>query len=73
MKGYSWSLLQLAFTGAALATVPLSDVKRVSSASVVPNKFVVEVESASEIPGKRSLYTVCCIVDRLASVTHDLV
>ncbi|KAJ7263763.1 subtilisin-like protease [Mycena rebaudengoi] len=37
----------------ALAKIDLSSVKRVTNLPSVPNKFIVEVENASEIPSKR--------------------
>ncbi|GLB37011.1 putative subtilisin-like protein [Lyophyllum shimeji] len=56
MKPLAWALVpSILSAGLALGTVPLSSVKRVSSLPTVQNKFIVEVESLSNIPSKRSL------------------
>ncbi|KAF4599319.1 hypothetical protein EYR40_006411 [Pleurotus pulmonarius] len=46
-----WSILS---AGYALAVTPLSSVKRVTNLPIVSNKFIVEVDSTSDIPTKRS-------------------
>ncbi|KAG9220554.1 hypothetical protein CCMSSC00406_0004010 [Pleurotus cornucopiae] len=52
MKGVLlWSVLS---AGCALAVTPLSSVKRVTNLPIVANKFIVEVDSTSDIPTKRS-------------------
>ncbi|KDQ27552.1 hypothetical protein PLEOSDRAFT_1112600 [Pleurotus ostreatus PC15] len=52
MKGVLlWSILS---AGCALAVTPLSSVKRVTNLPIVANKFIVEVDSTSDIPTKRS-------------------
>ena len=52
----------LASTSYALAAkVPLSDVEPASSSRVVTNKFIIEVDSVSQIPGKRSFISVCLL------------
>jgi hypothetical protein len=45
----------LALLGAssALGKVDLSSVKRVTNLGTVPNKFIVEVEAAADIPNRR--------------------
>lgn len=65
-------LVQLALTGLALGVVPLSQVQRTTSVSVVPNKFIVEIDELSDFPGKRSFDSVCkpkhdyCIISDLS-------
>ncbi|KAF7376447.1 Subtilisin-like protease [Mycena sanguinolenta] len=51
------SLALLGATSAFAAKASLSSVQRVTNLGVVPNKFIVEVAQASEIPTKRSLST----------------
>lgn len=41
--------------GSALASVPLSSVKKGTNLPFVPNQFIVEVDTAANIPTKRSL------------------
>lgn len=51
-----WALLPPVLSiSSAFAVFPLSSVKRVSNLPTVPNRFIVEVDSLSDIPGKRSL------------------
>ncbi|KAF8893560.1 subtilisin-like protease [Infundibulicybe gibba] len=38
----------------ALAVIPLSSIKRVTNLPVVSNRFIVEVDTATDIPSKRS-------------------
>ncbi|KAF8149470.1 pyrolysin [Crassisporium funariophilum] len=50
-----WALLpSLLGASSALATFPISSVKRVSNLPIVPNKFIIEVTSLTDIPSKRS-------------------
>jgi hypothetical protein len=49
----SLSLALLGASSAALAKVDLSSIKRVTNLGTVPNKFIVEVKAASDIPSKR--------------------
>lgn len=49
------SLVLLFGVGSALATVPLSSVKRLSNQAIVPNKFIVEVENVTDLT-RRSLH-----------------
>ncbi|KAJ6498971.1 pyrolysin [Mycena sanguinolenta] len=51
------SFALLGATSALAAKASLSSVQRVTNLGVVPNKFIVEVAQASEIPAKRSLGT----------------
>ncbi|KAL0956650.1 hypothetical protein HGRIS_002782 [Hohenbuehelia grisea] len=46
-----WAVLG---ASSVLASVPISSVKRVTNLPTVPNKFIVEVDSLSNIPSKRS-------------------
>ena len=50
--------VQLALAGLVLGKIPLSSVQRKTSLPIVPNKFIVEVDSEADIPGKRSLESV---------------
>lgn len=45
----------LIYATLALATVPLSSVKRLTNLPLVPNKFIVEVDTSAHIPTKRGL------------------
>lgn len=57
MKSLSIILPVLWSASVALATIPLSSIKRVSNLPTVANKFIVEVDSLSNfIPNKRSPY-----------------
>ncbi|KAJ7817766.1 subtilisin-like protease [Mycena olivaceomarginata] len=51
------SLALLGATSALAAKASLSSVERVTNLDTVPNKFIVEVSDASEIPSKRALGT----------------
>ncbi|KAI0049877.1 subtilisin-like protease [Auriscalpium vulgare] len=46
--------VQLALAGYVLATVPLTNIERKTTFPIVPNKFIVEFNTATDIPGKRS-------------------
>ncbi|KAI0049847.1 pyrolysin [Auriscalpium vulgare] len=48
------ALVQLALATHVLATIPISGIERTTNLPYVPNKFIVEVDSAADIPGKRS-------------------
>ncbi|KAJ7594531.1 subtilisin-like protease [Mycena floridula] len=50
----SWPFVALCFSS-ALATVPISSIKRVTNLPDVPNAFIIEVDTASHIPTKRTL------------------
>ncbi|KAI0043794.1 pyrolysin [Auriscalpium vulgare] len=48
------ALVQLALAGYAIATIPVSNINRTTSFPIVPNKFIVEVDTTAHIPGKRA-------------------
>lgn len=52
-----WALFVSSLAGSTLAANPLSGVKRVTNLPTVPNKFIVEVDTLSDV--KRSGVTVC--------------
>ncbi|KAI0045501.1 subtilisin-like protease [Auriscalpium vulgare] len=54
MKSLSGIFVQLALASYALATIPISSVERKTNLPFIPNKFIVEVDTAADIPGKRS-------------------
>ncbi|KAA1472916.1 subtilisin-like protease [Dentipellis sp. KUC8613] len=49
------AILLATSVGLVYGTIPLSQVDRSTSVSFVANKFIVEVDSLSDLPGKRSL------------------
>ncbi|KAF8521827.1 subtilisin-like protease [Gautieria morchelliformis] len=49
-------LLVFALLSSALAAVPLSSVQRTVSTRLVPNRFIVELDSVSDLPGKRNVH-----------------
>lgn len=53
------TLIPLLWATSALATVPLSSVKRVTNLPIVQNKFIVEVDNSADIPqaARRGLTT----------------
>ncbi|TDL26098.1 subtilisin-like protease [Rickenella mellea] len=56
MKATACKLLTLLISASlSFATVPLSSIQRVTTAPIIPNKFIVEVEDVSQIPTKRSM------------------
>jgi hypothetical protein len=52
-------LLSLLHVASVSGVVPLSTVKRISSLSIVPNSFIVEVDALSRIQNKQP--TVCLV------------
>ena len=56
MKSLAWSLLLPYFlAGSVLATFPVPKGGSAIPGNVVPNKFIVEVNSLSDIPTKRDV------------------
>ncbi|KAI0040635.1 subtilisin-like protease [Auriscalpium vulgare] len=47
------ALVPLALAGYTLAVIPISSIRK-STLSIVPHKFIVEVDTTADIPGKRS-------------------
>ena len=63
-----WSLLvSLLSASFALGVVPLSSVKRVTNLPVVPNQYIIEVDTAANIPSKRSFTSVSQIAYSIVS------
>ncbi|KAI0045483.1 subtilisin-like protease [Auriscalpium vulgare] len=54
MKSLSGIVVLLALASHASATIPISSIERKTNLPFVPNKFIVEVDTAADIPGKRS-------------------
>ncbi|KAI0063549.1 pyrolysin [Artomyces pyxidatus] len=53
----AFALVPLILIGSAVAVVPFSNLNRTASIPFVQNRFIVEVENPSDIPGKRSLHS----------------